>query len=81
MLYLPEDIKIAVYSDIGHESSFIAAFLRILGYDAKSVKYGANSFMTSKMNSNSFKDAVINNYSYETSVYIEVEEEVSEGGC
>jgi rhodanese-related sulfurtransferase len=39
---LPTDKTIAVYCYTGQTSAHVAAYLRILGYDAKSVKFGVN---------------------------------------
>ena len=46
---LPTDKPIVVYCYVGHHSTAIVAFLRVLGYDAYSLAYGANSFMNEKM--------------------------------
>ena len=46
---LPTDKPIAVYCYSGHHSSAVVAYLRVLGYDAYNVVYGANSFMYQKM--------------------------------
>jgi len=83
LLTLPFSKTIVVYSNDAHKSAYIAAYLKILGYDAKTLKYGADSFMNSKMLEfgYGFDKEDIKNYSFETSVYIEVEEEVQEGGC
>ncbi|RLD47086.1 MAG: hypothetical protein DRI86_01340 [Bacteroidetes bacterium] len=42
---LPTDKKIVVYCYIGHQGSSLVAYLRLLGYDAYSLRYGVNSFM------------------------------------
>ena len=42
---LPVDKVIVIYSVTGHTSAFIAAYLRVLGYDAKSIVYGGNCFL------------------------------------
>lgn len=39
---LPTDKTIAVYCYTGQTSAHVAAYLRVLGYDAKSVKFGVN---------------------------------------
>lgn len=39
---LPTDKTIAVYCYTGQTSAFVAAYLRVLGYDAKSLKFGVN---------------------------------------
>ena len=38
---IPADKKVVIYSVSGQTSSYIAAYLRVLGYDAKSLRYGA----------------------------------------
>jgi rhodanese-related sulfurtransferase len=40
---LPADKMIAVYSGSGQESAFYTAYLRMLGYDAKSLLFGINN--------------------------------------
>ncbi|MCK5537188.1 MAG: rhodanese-like domain-containing protein [Bacteroidales bacterium] len=82
---LPTDKTIVVYCYTGQHSAFVTAYLRMLGYDAKSLKYGANSFMNTIMNENEdighgFNKSMINSYKFETSEYVE-EGEVEEGGC
>ncbi|MCK5846543.1 MAG: rhodanese-like domain-containing protein [Bacteroidales bacterium] len=42
---LPIDKKIVIYCYIGHQGSALVAYLRLLGYDAYSLRYGTNSFM------------------------------------
>jgi rhodanese-related sulfurtransferase len=39
---LPTDKKIAVYCYTGQTSAHVAAYLRVLGYDAKSILFGVN---------------------------------------
>ncbi len=84
LLTLPTDKTIVVYCFTGQHSAFVTAYLRILGYDAKSLKYGANSFMNSMMLDETighgFSDKQIHDYKFETSEYVE-EGEVEEGGC
>ncbi len=41
---IPSDRLVGVYSTSGHESGFVVAYLRILGYNAKAILYGAHSF-------------------------------------
>jgi rhodanese-related sulfurtransferase len=43
---LPTDKTIVVYCYSGQTSAFTAAYLKVLGYDAKSLKFGANGFAT-----------------------------------
>lgn len=42
---LPTDKTIVVYCYTGQNSAFLTAYLRILGYDAKSLLFGANGMM------------------------------------
>jgi rhodanese-related sulfurtransferase len=49
MASIPFDKTVVVYCGTGHNSSFATAYLRLLGYDARTLKYGNNSFMYDKM--------------------------------
>jgi rhodanese-related sulfurtransferase len=49
MSTIPFDKKVVVYCGTGHNSGFATAFLRLFGYDARTLKYGNNSFMFDKM--------------------------------
>ncbi len=49
---LPTDKTIVVYCYTGQHSAFVVAYLRLLGYDAKTLLYGANGFMNNIMNTN-----------------------------
>ncbi len=42
---LPVDMQSVIYCYSGQHSKFVAAYLRMLGYDAKSLAYGANGFI------------------------------------
>lgn len=46
---LPTDKTIAVYCYTGQTSAFLAAYLRLLGYDAKSILFGTNGMIYDKM--------------------------------
>jgi len=64
---LPTDKPVAVYCYTGQTSAFLSAYLRLLGYDAKSILYGANGMIydqmvTAKMTV--FNDAQIMGYEY-----------------
>lgn len=80
---LPVDKTIIIYSDKSYLSAYLTTYLNILGYDVKTLKYGANSFMNSKqiLRGTGFSNSSIINYPYDTSIYIEVEGEVQSGGC
>jgi len=47
--YLPTDKTIIVYCYTGQTSAQVTAYLRLLGYDAKSLLYGANGFAFQEM--------------------------------
>lgn len=49
LMTLPTDKKIVIYCYTGQHSAYVMAYLRILGYDAYSLLYGANSFMNGEM--------------------------------
>jgi len=49
MATIPSDKTIVIYCGTGHNSGFATAFLRLFGYDARTLKYGNNSFMYDKM--------------------------------
>ena len=49
MATIPIDKTVVIYCGTGHNSSFATAFLRLFGYDARTLKYGNNSFMYDKM--------------------------------
>jgi rhodanese-related sulfurtransferase len=49
MATIPADKITVVYCGTGHNSAFATAFLRLFGYDARTLKYGNNSFMYDKM--------------------------------
>jgi rhodanese-related sulfurtransferase len=49
MATIPFDRIVVVYCGTGHNSGFATAFLRLFGYDARTLKYGNNSFMYDKM--------------------------------
>ncbi len=67
---LPTDKTIAVYCYTGQTSAFLAAYLRLLGYDAKSILYGTNGMIYDIMVTNTmtvFKTDQIMGYDYVTS--------------
>jgi rhodanese-related sulfurtransferase len=49
MKTIPTDKDVVVYCATGHNSAFVVAYLRLLGYKAHSIRYGNNSFMHDKM--------------------------------
>ena len=44
LLKLPVDKEILVYSENGFESAYAVAYLQLLGYNAKTVRFGMNAF-------------------------------------
>ncbi len=48
---IPPDKKIVIYSVSGQISAFVTAYLRVLGYNAKSLLYGENGYINSWMTS------------------------------
>ncbi|MBN2669155.1 MAG: hypothetical protein JXR60_07990 [Bacteroidales bacterium] len=77
LLTLPTDKKVVTYCFTGQHSAFVTAFLRILGYDAYTLGFGANSFMNSVMQEkgegwNAFTQKEVHDYEV-------VEEKVEEG--
>ncbi|MBE2190044.1 MAG: rhodanese-like domain-containing protein [Desulfobulbaceae bacterium] len=65
---LPTDKPIIIYCHTGTQSSMLAAFLRLMGYDAKSLLFGANSMIYDKMVEKKlsiWKDAEIIGLEYE----------------
>lgn len=49
MSTIPKGKTVVIYCGTGHNSAFASAYLRFFGYDARTLKYGNNSFMYNKM--------------------------------
>jgi rhodanese-related sulfurtransferase len=71
MQSIPTDKEVAIYCGTGHNSAFVSAYLRLFGYNAKTILYGNNAFMHSKMLKDKallswlpFTEAEIENYAY-----------------
>ncbi len=65
---LPANKMVAVYCYTGQTSAFLTAYLRLLGYDAKSVLYGTNGMIYDKMAAKAltvFSSTQIMGYTYE----------------
>jgi rhodanese-related sulfurtransferase len=69
MSTIPFNKPVVVYCGTGHNSAFATAYLRLFGYDARTLKYGNNSFMHDRMLAKRealswlpFGDEDINNY-------------------
>ena len=46
---IPSGKEVAVYCGTGHNSGFVTAYLRLFGYNAKTIFYGNNAFMHKTM--------------------------------
>jgi len=46
---IPSGKEVAVYCGTGHNSGFVTAYLRLFGYNAKTIAYGNNAFMHKTM--------------------------------
>jgi len=49
MASIPLNKTVVVYCGTGHNSGFATAYLRLFGYDARTLSYGNNGFMYDKM--------------------------------
>ena len=49
MATIPHDKTVVVYCGTGHNSGFVTAYLRLFGYDARTLSYGNNGFMYDQM--------------------------------
>ncbi len=68
---IPADKDVTVYCGTGHNSGFVTAYLRLFGYNAKTLMYGNNAFMHGKMLADKtqlswlpFTEAEIDNFPY-----------------
>jgi rhodanese-related sulfurtransferase len=52
---LPTDRPIVIYCNSGQLSSYVVAYLRLLGYDAYSLSFGTNGFMQGFMRDNAIR--------------------------
>jgi rhodanese-related sulfurtransferase len=69
MASIPADKTAVVYCGTGHNSGFAVAYLRLMGYDARTLKFGNNSFMVEWMQKDQanlswlpFSESDINNF-------------------
>jgi rhodanese-related sulfurtransferase len=49
MATIPAGKTVVLYCATGHNSAFATAYLRLLGYDARTLRYGNNGFMHDRM--------------------------------
>jgi rhodanese-related sulfurtransferase len=66
---MPSGKTAVIYCGTGHNSAFVTAYLRLFGYDARTLKYGNNAFMVDWMRKDAatlswlpFSDADINDF-------------------
>ena len=69
MATIPTDKPVVLYCGTGHNSGFATAYLRLFGYDARTLQFGNNGFMHDKMVKQNaalswlpFSDADINDF-------------------
>jgi rhodanese-related sulfurtransferase len=69
MATIPADKIVVLYCGTGHNSAFATAYLRLFGYDARTLSYGNQGFMYDRMKREKatlswvyFSDADINDY-------------------
>ncbi|MCF8301941.1 MAG: hypothetical protein K9I94_01595 [Bacteroidales bacterium] len=76
---LPIDETVVPYCFTGQHSAFVTAYLNMIGYDAKSLVYGANSFMNGLMRErgakkwHAFSPKKIHDYEVSTSTAVKKE--------
>ena len=63
---LPADKKVVVYCYTGQTSAYVTAYLRVLGYDAYSLLFGANTMIYDTMPGGKFSESAIMDYDYVT---------------
>jgi len=61
---LPTDKTLAVYGYTGQASAHLAAYLRVIGYDAVSIVFGANGMIYDQLTSGKWSDTFIMDYPY-----------------
>jgi len=61
---LPTDKTVVVYCYTGQNSARVAAYLRVIGFDAKSLKFGANGMIHEDMTKSKWSEAAIMGYDH-----------------
>jgi len=61
---LPTDKTVVVYCWTGQTSAFLTAYLRILGYNAKSLVFGANGMIYNDLQGHKWSEGEINDFDY-----------------
>lgn len=66
--YLNQAATVVTYCWTGQTSSMMSAYLKVLGYDTKSLLFGANGMIYENLHSHQYSDAAIMGYELETSI-------------
>ncbi|MCK5775212.1 MAG: hypothetical protein KAH25_03500 [Bacteroidales bacterium] len=66
--FLDQSSTIVSYCWTGQTSSMLTAYLKVLGYDVKSLLFGTNGMIHSTLETHKFTEAAIMDYDLETSV-------------
>jgi len=66
LLTLPVDETVVVYCWTGQTSANMAAYLRVIGYDAKSLKFGSNSMIYDELEGHKWSESTIQGFDYVT---------------
>jgi rhodanese-related sulfurtransferase len=61
---LPRDKTVVVYCYTGQNSARVAAYLRVIGYHAKSLKFGTNGMIYEDMTKSKWSEAAIKGYDH-----------------
>ena len=62
---LDPDATVVTYCWTGQTSSMMTAYLKVLGYDSKSLKFGVNSMIYPSLEGHKFTEGGVGNYDYE----------------
>jgi rhodanese-related sulfurtransferase len=66
--YLNQSATVVSYCWTGQTSSMLSAYLKVLGYDAKSLLFGANGMIYENLEGHKWSDSETQNFSLETSL-------------
>lgn len=66
--YLNQGAPVVTYCWTGQTSSMMTAYLKVLGYDSKSLLFGANGMIYENLESHKYSAAEIKGYELETSI-------------
>jgi len=65
LINIPQDQAVVVYAWTGQHSPQIVAYLNMLGYDARSLKFGANALFHSQLTAHRWSPSQINDFPLE----------------